>query len=584
MDDSDAAEVASAHDDGDRRKPSTSAARSRRRGSSTNVLVARPNDAAEVERFADASVQVLQRGLLEYSRRTSPSVVLRACFVALVRSNQEGITRFDRLLKNVADRLPAMAHRYPFVGLFDPDTPLGPIADALNRRRGFAPGHKSGGKQPLRHVFPAGVRLEALSDDDMGHVPPWVQPEHNHPWMYPSTSYWGVGYRHMCRFFAVRIPFVQPLAEFDFYMRLDTDSYILATPLTSYVRPARELVEPVHEEIRAADDADDELPQPDAARVPDAAAAGIVTGESFLNQIGFEESVVYSDFFREAAALGARYSYSMVHPQPTGIFLTQLFESADEFLRHEPSPIADVTAGGFSTFEAPRGLGLHYWDNVEIVDLRLFRPTTATAGSHSPASAALDDPTTIELQRKVSGFLRHMDKKGGIYYYRWGDAEIRTLTMTLFVDRKRIAYMNGLPYQHYHNFHCPRQESVLIAAAMNGSDASETDNSNHDSKQDALVPSWRAVQAVVASLASALDEGNAAFLVEKLSNVRAVLRVKVGSECETAAQRATDGKGVGSAPMHPAELPPNNDLVYRYNAESCSKSPLSDGRFCLQLR
>jgi len=48
------------------------------------------------------------------------------------------------------------------------------------------------------------------------------------------TGAWRVGYMHMCRFFANEI-FKQPiLDEFEYYCRLDTDSYILS-PVTSNI-------------------------------------------------------------------------------------------------------------------------------------------------------------------------------------------------------------------------------------------------------------------------------------------------------------------------------------------------------------
>ena len=33
----------------------------------------------------------------------------------------------------------------------------------------------------------------------------------------------------------------------------------------------------------------------------------------------------------------------------------------------------------------------------------------------------------------MQAFIEHMDQSGGIYYHRWGDAELHTLTVALFM-------------------------------------------------------------------------------------------------------------------------------------------------------
>ena len=55
----------------------------------------------------------------------------------------------------------------------------------------------------------------------------------------------------------------------------------------------------------------------------------------------------------------------------------------------------------------------------------------------------------------MNKFLNHVDHEGGFFYYRWGDAEVRTITITAFLQSTEITYANSLPYQHYHNYHCP---------------------------------------------------------------------------------------------------------------------------------
>lgn len=52
------------------------------------------------------------------------------------------------------------------------------------------------------------------------HVPPWVDPKRPGPGR--------IGYMHMCRFFANEVFHHPALASFEYYCRLDTDSFILS--------------------------------------------------------------------------------------------------------------------------------------------------------------------------------------------------------------------------------------------------------------------------------------------------------------------------------------------------------------------
>ena len=63
-------------------------------------------------------------------------------------------------------------------------------------------------------------------------------------------------------------------------------------------------------------------------------------------------------------------------------------------------------------------------------------------------------------------FLNYFDQKGGFYYYRWGDAEVRTLLVSLFIPASEVAYLDSLPYQHYHNYHCPSAAFEVVRSKV----------------------------------------------------------------------------------------------------------------------
>jgi len=61
----------------------------------------------------------------------------------------------------------------------------------------------------------------------------------------------------------------------------------------------------------------------------------------------------------------------------------------------------------------------------------------------------------LAFQRSQFEFLDWIDKNGGIYRHRWGDAIIRTLTVYLFSNSSRIRFYDNIGYHHYRRYRCP---------------------------------------------------------------------------------------------------------------------------------
>jgi alpha 1,2-mannosyltransferase len=67
---------------------------------------------------------------------------------------------------------------------------------------------------------------------------------------------------------------------------------------------------------------------------------------------------------------------------------------------------------------------LYYYNNFEIVDLRFFR-----------------SPTYLR-------FFDYLDRTGGIYQFRWGDAPIRTIAVALLVPPAQVRRFDDIGYSH----------------------------------------------------------------------------------------------------------------------------------------
>jgi len=45
-------------------------------------------------------------------------------------------------------------------------------------------------------------------------------------------------------------------------------------------------------------------------------------------------------------------------------------------------------------------------------------------------------------------YIDYIDRTGGIYYYRWGDASIKTIAVTLFLPLNRVHNFTDIAYEH----------------------------------------------------------------------------------------------------------------------------------------
>jgi mannosyltransferase len=107
----------------------------------------------------------------------------------------------------------------------------------------------------------------------------------------------------------------------------------------------------------------------------------------------------------------------------------------------EHKPDYNKRANGYST--------CHFWSNFEIADMDFFR------------GQAYED------------FFNHLDRSGGFFYERWGDAPVHSIALGLFEDKSKIhwyvtysCYYNAklanshtrfrdIGYQHIPFFNCP---------------------------------------------------------------------------------------------------------------------------------
>lgn len=76
-------------------------------------------------------------------------------------------------------------------------------------------------------------------------------------------------------------------------------------------------------------------------------------------------------------------------------------------------PEHNKKANGYST--------CHFWSNFEVADMNFWR------------------------SKKYEDYFNHLDRAGGFFYERWGDAPVHSIALALFEDKSKIHWYVTLP-------------------------------------------------------------------------------------------------------------------------------------------
>ncbi|KAF8461411.1 nucleotide-diphospho-sugar transferase [Kalaharituber pfeilii] len=112
-----------------------------------------------------------------------------------------------------------------------------------------------------------------------------------------------------------------------------------------------------------------------------------------------------------------------------------LWKTVKDFIKEHPEHIAKDNSMNFISEDNGHSYNLcHFWSNFEIGDLNFWR-----------SKAYMD-------------FFEHLDKAGGFFYERWGDAPVHSIAASLFLPKDQIHFFNDIAYRHNPFTHCPTTE------------------------------------------------------------------------------------------------------------------------------
>jgi alpha 1,2-mannosyltransferase len=125
--------------------------------------------------------------------------------------------------------------------------------------------------------------------------------------------------------------------------------------------------------------------------------------------------------------------YEYVETIPT------LWDSVKSFMKKHPEHIEiDNSMAFLSDDNGETYNHCHFWSNFEIGNLDWLR-----------SQAYLD-------------FFDSLDRDGGFFYERWGDAPVHSIGASLMLKKEEIHFFNDIAYYHVPFTHCPTGEDVRL--------------------------------------------------------------------------------------------------------------------------
>ncbi|KIY49863.1 glycosyl transferase [Fistulina hepatica ATCC 64428] len=135
---------------------------------------------------------------------------------------------------------------------------------------------------------------------------------------------------------------------------------------------------------------------------------------------------------------GKIYSFTIaVYEIPATI--ASLWPALQDFMQKYPEYIMPESTNSMGFISSNSGKTYnrcHFWSNFEIADMDFYR---------GPA---------------YSKYFEHLDKAGGFYYERWGDAPVHSIAASLFLNTSQLHFFQEIGYQHDDWAHCPFDREI----------------------------------------------------------------------------------------------------------------------------
>ncbi|KOS22846.1 Glycolipid 2-alpha-mannosyltransferase 1 [Escovopsis weberi] len=143
---------------------------------------------------------------------------------------------------------------------------------------------------------------------------------------------------------------------------------------------------------------------------------------------------IHYDPFRLMAEQNKKYSFVLsLYEYPTTI--ETLWDSTKKFMKNHPEHLAPNNNLDWLSNDGGETYNLcHFWSNFEIGSLEWLR------------------------SKPYTDFFESLDRDGGFFYERWGDAPIHSIAAGLLLNKSEIQFFDDIAYWHVPFTHCPTSE------------------------------------------------------------------------------------------------------------------------------
>ncbi|PVV01151.1 hypothetical protein BB560_004441 [Smittium megazygosporum] len=120
-----------------------------------------------------------------------------------------------------------------------------------------------------------------------------------------------------------------------------------------------------------------------------------------------------------------------------------LWKVTKDFMKEYPEHINENNLLKWATNEKGEYNGCHFWTNFEVVDLKFYR------------------------SKAYSDYFNFLDKSGGFFYERWGDAPVHTLAVAMFLSKDQVHFFKDIGYYHPAMGSCPKDSDRIGKCVCN---------------------------------------------------------------------------------------------------------------------
>lgn len=145
------------------------------------------------------------------------------------------------------------------------------------------------------------------------------------------------------------------------------------------------------------------------------------------------------DIFKFMKDNKKKYSFTITLPEYKETIPT-LWETTKSFIKENQQYLAkDNMLEWISNDNGETYNGCHFWSNFEIADLNFWR------------------------SEGYVKYFEHLDKAGGFFYERWGDAPVHSIAAALFLNKDEIHFFDDVGYFHVPFNNCPVDPEIRKA-------------------------------------------------------------------------------------------------------------------------